>query len=165
VLTNRDEHKHDALIRLPAAALVTAEALRGPQTAEAPPLARTEERMPLFWRVFGGTTLSILALVGITVYQQFNNGILDLRRELIAEREFRGDAVKKEELNSRLSPVWSSLKDANAAAGEITALKERCTMLQDQLKTAENDRKALSAELQQLRDRLVRLEARAEKKD
>lgn len=164
MLTDREDHKQDALIRLPAAALVAAEALRGPQAVEAS-APRSEERMPLFWRVFGGTTLSILALVGITIYQQFNNGILDLRRELIAEREFRADVVKKDELNSRLSPMWAGLKDVHAAAGEVNALKERCAMLQDQLKTAENDRKMLCAEMQQLRDRLVRLEARAEKKE
>jgi len=106
--------------------------------------------------------LSICALACITVYQQFNNGISDLRKDWANEHEARTDLVKKDELNSRLTPLWTGVKDAHAMISEITALKERCTMLQEQLKTAENDRKSLGAELQQMRDRLVRLEARQE---
>ena len=44
---------------------------------EAP--AKGEERISLFWRVFGGTLLSIAALVVITLYQQFNGSLNELR--------------------------------------------------------------------------------------
>jgi len=163
VFTHRDE-KQDALVRVPATALVAAESLRSTSALGCgpPQSPKTEEKMPLVWRVFGGTMLSICALACITVYQQFSNGINDLRRDWAAEHEARADLVKKDELNSRLTPLWTGVKDAHATISEITALKERCTMLQEQLKTAENDRKALGAELQQMRDRLVRLEARQE---
>ena len=161
MLTNRDD-KQDALVRLPSTALVTAEALRGAPALGCEPPAKTEEKMPLIWRVFGGTMLSICALACITVYQQFNNGISDLRRDWANEHEARADLVKKDELNTRLAPLWNGVKDAHALSAEITALKERCTLLQEQLKTAENDRKLLGTELQQMRDRLVRLETRQE---
>ena len=58
--------------------------------------------------------------------------------------------------------MWAALKDTQAAGGEIAALKERCTNLLDQLKTTDNDRKQLTAEVQKLRDRLVLLEGRLE---
>ena len=154
------EQKEDAIIRLPTAALVATESLRrpGPQAfSEAPP-GRAEEKIPIFWRVFGGTVLSIAALACMTVYQQFNNGINDLRKELNAERETRADLVKKDEVSNRLSQVWTGIKDASAANTEITAIKERCAILQEQLKAADNDRKAQCSELQLLRERLSRLE-------
>jgi len=165
MFANRDE-KQDALVRLPATALVATESLRTtnalgcePSPTQAP---RAEEKMPLVWRVFGGTMLSICALACITVYQQFNTGINDLRRDWAAEHEARAELVKKDELNSRLTPLWTEVKNGNTLGQEITALKERCTMLQEQLKAGENDRKVLGTELQQMRDRLVRLEARQE---
>jgi hypothetical protein len=163
MITQRDE-ENDALVHLPNAALVTAETLRGSANYVLPsPLAaKSEEKLPLFWRVFGGTMLSIAALICITVYQQFNNSLIDLRKEINAQHEARADLVKKDELNSRMTPLWSSLKETQAANGEIAALKERCTMLQDQLKAMDTDRKQLTGEIQQLRDRLVLLEGRLE---
>jgi len=158
------EEEQAALVRMPNAAMVTAETLRS-AAGFAPSLAppqKAEEKLPLFWRVFGGTMLSIAALVCITVYQQFNTGLYDLRKEINAQHEARADLVKKDELNTRLTPMWASLKDAQTANGEIAALKERCTGLQEQLKAVENDRKQLSTEVQQLRDRLGLLEGRLE---
>ena len=77
------------------------------QASEEPkPKDKEEDKgIPVFWRIFGGTMLSIAALVCITVYQQFNNGINDLRKELSGEHEARADLVKKEELNTRLMPL------------------------------------------------------------
>ena len=86
MFTSRDE-KQDALVRVPATALVTAESLRSTSALGCgpPQSPKTEEKMPLVWRVFGGTMLSICALACITVYQQFNNGINDMRRDWAAE--------------------------------------------------------------------------------
>jgi hypothetical protein len=163
VFTNRDD-KQDALVRLPAAALVAAEALRAPPGfgPDAPAAPKSDDRVPIFWRIFGGTILSIAALVCITVYQQFTNGINELRKELNTQNEARLDLVKKEELSTRLAPLWTSVKDAQAAQAEINALKERCVMLQEQVKAGENERKLLNGEVQQLRERLVHMEGRME---
>jgi septal ring factor EnvC (AmiA/AmiB activator) len=156
------EDERDALVCLPTAAIVPAETLRS-TAGFVPSIAqpqRPEEKLPLFWRVFGGTMLSIAALVCITVYQQFNTGLYDLRKEINAQHEARADLIKKDELNNRLTPMWAGIKDAQAANSEVAALKERCTQLQDQLKAVDIDRKQLTAEVQQLRDRLVLLEGR-----
>jgi hypothetical protein len=159
----RREEEQDALVRLPNTALVTAETLRstaGYATQPAP--AKPEEKLPLFWRLFGGTVLSIAALVCLTVYQQFNSTLYDLRKEINAQHEARADLVKKDELNNRLTPMWNGFKELQAASGEVAALKERAAILQDQLKASENDRKQLTTEVQQLRDRLLLLEGRLE---
>jgi hypothetical protein len=79
-----------------------------------------EKRFPLFWRVFGGTLLSIAALVLINVYQGFSNGLHDLRndmghlnndvrKELGRLSETQADLVKKEEFVSRMTSVWDSV--------------------------------------------------------
>ena len=43
---------------------------------------RDEERISLFWRVFGGTILSIVALIFITLYNNLANAVSDLRNDL-----------------------------------------------------------------------------------
>jgi hypothetical protein len=163
LLTNHDEEQ-SALVRVPNSAVLTAETLRssGGFAARVEQSPKSEDRLPMFWRVFGGTMLSIAALVGLTVYQQFTGSLYDLRKEINALHEARADLVKKDELNNRLTPMWAALKESQTAGGEIAALKERCTNLLDQLKTTDNDRKQLAAEVQKLRDRLVLLEGRLE---
>src|SRR5690348_5294551 len=56
--------------------------------------ARNEEKISIFWRVFGGTILSIVALAVITLYNSISTNISDLRNELNREREARADLVK-----------------------------------------------------------------------
>lgn len=161
MLAERDE-RQDSLVRIPPSTLIAAEALRVSAPVEAQ--AKNEDKIPAYWRIFGGTTLSIAALVCITVYQQFNNGINDLRKEVNGQHEARADLVKKDELNNRLTPMWTGIKEGHAAAAEINGLKERCAMLLEQLKNAEQERKLLAGEVQQMRDRLVRLETQREPK-
>jgi hypothetical protein len=163
LIANRDEEQ-EALVCVPTAALVNAETLRN-SAGYIPSMAqpqKSEEKLPLFWRVFGGTMLSIAALVCITVYQQFNTGLYDLRKEINAQHEARADLIKKDELNTRLTPMWAAIKDAQASNSELAALKERCSQLQEQLKAADSDRKQMVTEVQQLRDRLLLLEGRLE---
>ena len=50
---------------------------------------RNEEKISIFWRVFGGTILSIVALAVITLYNSISSNISDLRNEVNREREAR----------------------------------------------------------------------------
>jgi hypothetical protein len=143
------------------ATLFAGEVLRSGTASLAAAPARGEERISLFWRVFGGTLLSLAGLVTITVYQQFNNTIHDLRNDLSRLAESRGELVKKDEFNSRMTSVWNSVKDAQAANASVTALKERSTLLEQQVKAGEEERKELLREVQRLRERLVVVEGRA----
>ena len=91
--------------RAQAASVLAVETLRnadaqGLLASKAP---KGEERIGVFWRVFGGTLLSIAALVCITVYQQFTSVLNELRSDVNHLNESRGDLVKKEEFNSRLT--------------------------------------------------------------
>lgn len=106
------------------------------------------ERSSLFLRLFGGTLLSIAALVVITLTQQFSSILTEVRQDLNRMHESRGDLARKEE-------VAAALKDLQAAASGIAALRERSLLLEQQLRAAEEDRKQLARDLRELRERLA----------
>jgi chromosome segregation ATPase len=64
-----------------------------------------EEKLSIFWRVFGGTILSITALVAVTVYNNMATNISELRTEINRMHEARGDYVKKEEYQNQISKL------------------------------------------------------------
>src|SRR5262249_53763950 len=43
---------------------------------------KEERKVPLFWRIFGGTTLSIVSLVVMSAYQSLSGGLADVRQEM-----------------------------------------------------------------------------------
>lgn len=143
----------------PPLSLLQAETLRN---AAAPPPqptpARGEEQIPIFWRIFGGTLISIAALVAITLYNQFNNGLNELRAEIVRLKEQNGDLVKKAELREQAASLSTGLKDVQAAQAGVTALRERSLLLEQQLKTAEDERRELAREVQRMRERLAAVE-------
>src|SRR5258708_21882384 len=122
--------------------------------------AKGEERISVFWRVFGGTLLSIAALVGITLYQQFANSLNELRSNVNNLHESRGDLVKTEDFNSRSNALWGAIKEIQATSASVSALKERSGLMEQLLKESAEERKSLCRELQQVRERLAVVEAR-----
>lgn len=156
-----DYQDKDTALRAPAMTILAVEARRGAagdRVAEPP--AKGEERLSLFWRVFGGTLLSIAALVVVTLYQQFTSSVNELRNDIVRLNEARGDLVKKDELNSRLTPMWNGLNEAKAAGPGVALVREKQALQDQQLKQADEERKALQREVQLLRERVARLEAR-----
>jgi hypothetical protein len=153
------------------ATLVAAETLRSTALVGEPvATAKAEERLPVFWRVFGATLLSIAALVVITLCQHFASSLnevraelghlsADLRRDLTRLSESQVHLVQKEEFNTRLTSVWNSLKDLQALGAVVAALREKSLVREEQLRH-EDERKELTRELQQLRERLALLEGR-----
>jgi chromosome segregation ATPase len=138
------------------ATLLAAETLRsGGERRPAGDAPRGEERMSLFWRVFGGTLLSIAALVIITVYNQVNTSLTDLRKELNQLYENRAELLRKDEFSARLTSVWNSLKELQSANQNLAALNERAKLLDQQLerqtKSAEDERKDLCRRLEDQR--------------
>lgn len=139
-----------------------------------------DQKMSLFWRVFGGTILSIVALVAITL---FNNvaatlselraeltkanearaaAVNDLRAEIARQADARAELVKKDEFNTRLSSTWTEVRSLQAQNNtqnatltslrtELDGLKERLTR---QAADADGLRKELSA-LEGVKDRLA----------
>ena len=136
-------------------AVAAAETLRNAYTSPPPP--QTEERLSLFWRVFGGTLLSIAALVGITVYQSFAGSLVELRTSISHVNELQANLATKDDLNTRATALWAASKDVTAQAGD---LKTRTALLETQVRSAEEERKELNREIFSLRERLRALEAR-----
>jgi chromosome segregation ATPase len=118
----QDEEREDS-----AGGLTANETLRSAGESSAPgKMERTgEEKISLFWRVFGGTILSIVALVSITLYNSISSSIADLRNELNREREARADLIKKDEFNSRTSAQYERMRSYESLKVEQEGLKER----------------------------------------
>src|SRR5262245_31920538 len=93
---NRNDEQHPAFTDSERHLILAAETLR---SGERPgkPLVKddksAEEKISLFWRVFGGTILSICALVIITAYQSLANGIHELRGDVGRLRETSGEYI------------------------------------------------------------------------
>jgi chromosome segregation ATPase len=116
---------------------------------------RDEERISLFWRVFGGTILSIAALVAITLFNNVTSTITDLRSELVRANdarataitdlradlakstEARADLIRKDEFNSRMSSSWDRLQSLqqqnNVQNATLTSLKTEIDGLKERL--------------------------------
>ncbi|MBA4063787.1 MAG: hypothetical protein C0501_08755 [Isosphaera sp.] len=84
-----------------------------------------DERVSLFWRVFGGTILSMVALGVLTLYNSISSNITDLRNELNREREARADLVRKDEFNARTSTQYERIRSLDALRGDHEGLRER----------------------------------------
>jgi hypothetical protein len=175
--------------------ILAAETLRSGHGKPVKSDERPEEKLSLFWRVFGGTILSICALTIITAYQQLAGGIHDLRTDVSRIREVTGEYLKKDEFNARSTQVWNRLNELNglnasisvltnkvggiedqrkvgeqdhkdllAVAATLAALKDRESNLEKQIRDADAERREVMRELQQLRERLAKLEGQAESK-
>ena len=84
-----------------------------------------DERISLFWRVFGGTILSMVTLGAITLYNSISSNIAELRAELNRERDARADLVKKDEFNTRTTTQYERIRSLDGLKAEFEGLKER----------------------------------------
>lgn len=109
-----------------------------------------EDRMSLFWRVFGGTILSVCALVVITLFNHLNTSLSELRADVARLHEARADSVKKDEFNTRSTTMWDRVQSlqgqltthgaaANNLQAELTSLKERWTKQSTDLDAVRKD--------------------------
>lgn len=87
------------------------------------PAKTGEERLSVFWRVFGGTLISVAALVAITVFNSMNGNISELRNEVSRLHEAKAEAAKKDDLNA----LRTQLATYAEYRREIDSLKERAT--------------------------------------
>jgi chromosome segregation ATPase len=109
----------------------------------------------MFWRVCGGTLLSIGALAVVTVYQSLTGSINEMRAELNRANEARADMVKKEEYASLQTKIWDRMqnlqKDLTTVQLEMNgSVKERMNSLDLQLKSASATQKDVQALQQSL---------------
>jgi TolA-binding protein len=119
------------------------------------PRPRAQQKMSLFWQVFGGTILSIVALVVLTAYNQLTSAQADLRRDM---NQVQVDQVKKDELNTRLTVVWNSIKGLQGTSTSLVSLNEHAKILDgnigNQLRSAEEQHKDLQRKVEELSQRV-----------
>ncbi|HEY2911595.1 MAG TPA: hypothetical protein VGI99_15190, partial [Gemmataceae bacterium] len=126
---------------------------------------REEEKMSLFWRVFGGTILSIVALVFITLYNNLANGMGELRNDLSREREARASLARKDDIEARMKSQYDRLRAVEGFKADIEAIKERGTSnaaaaeaVRKDLGTSIDSLKKDTASIEVLKERIVTLE-------
>ena len=151
-----------ALIRNPAGVLLATEPLRAAHAPAAPPYPpqRAEDRAAMFWRICGGTLLSIAALACTVAYQQLSGSISELRVALNRLNETNADLVRKDELNNRVTTIWSGIKELSSSVGAVNGLRERSLLLEQQVKAGEEERKEMAREIKRLSERLAAVEGR-----
>jgi hypothetical protein len=106
------------------------------------PKKKEEEGMSLFWRVFGGTILSIVALISLTLYNNMSASITDLRAEVSREREARAELVKKEDFNARVTAQYERMRGIDALKVELEGMKEKVSTNATSLETVKRDTSA-----------------------
>jgi chromosome segregation ATPase len=143
--------------------ILAAESLRAGDTAgkERKDEKGTEEKMSLFWRVFGGTILSITALTILSAYQSLAGNIHEVRTDLGRLRESSGDFIKKDEFNNRSTNMWNGLRDLQAVSASVTVLTSKLSAVEQQVAAADRERRDMQTTLSAaaaVKDRLGALE-------
>jgi DNA repair exonuclease SbcCD ATPase subunit len=100
---------------------------------------KDEEKMSIFWRVFGGTILSIVALVSVTLFNNISSSIADLRTELGREREARNALAKKEDMDGRVKSLYERIRTVEAYKLDVEAIKERTSANAMNLESVKKD--------------------------
>jgi len=132
---------------------------------EAPPPApqKEEEKISLFWRVFGGTILSISALVMITIYNNMASSIADLRDKLANVNEARADLIKKDEFNGRTAAIETRVQDLIGTQAALNGVKEHVSAISERVNAAakrqEDSAEAAKVVVSALKERLAAIEA------
>src|SRR4051812_40266684 len=126
MLQKRDDHDEDAVERSgELAALETGRSVAESSGLKATEPKKDEEHVSIFWRIFGGTILSIVALVTITLYNNMSSSISELRAEVSREREARAELVKKDEFSSRSTSIYERMRGIDTVKAEMEGLKEK----------------------------------------
>jgi hypothetical protein len=142
-----------------------------PQASE-----KEESKIPLFWRVFGGTVLSITALIVMTAYQSLSGNIADLgrqidhletdmRKEMSRLGDLQGDFVRKDECESRFKGVWTSLNNIKEDRKGILEVRQRCESLLDQQRDTVKQRGKIQSDIQDVREHHAAAQGRADLRD
>ena len=130
-------------------------------------------RLVLFWSVSGGTVLSIVGFVALTLYQSYSDSLMELHRDLKHFNETSADYVKKSSLQNRMTWLKDNFKDIRDAeantAKDLEGVRaanirreERMKVLEEKLQAFDAERKTLGAEVQRLREELAKVEGRQE---
>jgi septal ring factor EnvC (AmiA/AmiB activator) len=132
-----------------------AETLRLVSPPAVEPGKKDDEKISVFWRIFGGTILSIVAMLLVTVWQQMSSSVADLRNSVSHVQEAQADFIKKDDVYTRCNSLWTSV---NTLSGQLPEIRTRSTQVEDQVRGIEREQKELLDRLQKLSERLAKLE-------
>lgn len=118
---------------------------------------RKKRSNSLFWGISGGSILGAVGFVGLTLYQQYNDSIVELQRDLKHFNTTCADLVKKDDLGHRFKMFWTTVEKLD---NNMKEKAERLALMEHLLKNSEDERKEQTRELQRLRERLAAVEAR-----
>jgi hypothetical protein len=108
---------------------------------------KPEEKISVFWRVFGGTLLSITALVMIQAYQAVSGHVHELRVELNRMREQNADFIKKDDFGTRTSSLWNKVQELQSINTTLSVVGKKVGSLEQQLVLMERERKEMQASI------------------
>ena len=82
------------------------------RTEDLPPAAQGQEErgFTLFWGISGGSILGALGFVALTLYQQYNDSVVELQRSLKHFNTTCADLVKKDDFNGRAKTFWNRIE-------------------------------------------------------
>ena len=147
----------EQMLSLVPSTLNMAEALRLAQTPGDDKEGKADDKLSVVWRVLGGTVLSIIVTLMVTVYQNISSSLADLRTGQSRIIETQSDFAKKDDLTNRATQLWTAQKATSEAVPE---LRTRTSQLESQIRSLEQDRKEMQQQINQLSERLARSEGR-----
>jgi hypothetical protein len=119
------------------------------------------EKISLFWQVFGGTIVSVVALIVITAFGQLSSTATDLRRDVSV---LQMELVRKDELNVRFNAIWQTVKDLRATTASRDSLEQSTRVVTHDLgariNTDDGQRKDLQRQVEELNRRVQALAER-----
>jgi hypothetical protein len=127
---------------------------------------KPDEPMPLFWKMCSAATLSITALIVVTLYNQLNNTANQMHGDLGQLRnelgQLRSDLVPRDDYNSRLEEIVKGIKDNQISSkAAVETWRERAQEQKSTVSDLRQQIKTLERDLQLMREQLLILEQRA----
>jgi hypothetical protein len=113
--------------------------------------------MSIFWGISGGSLLGAAGFVLLTLYQQYDNSVTELERDLKHFNESCAGLVRKEELSNRTKTQWEAIQKLDKTLNEKS---ERISLLEHEAKFHEQQDRELLREVQRLRERLAAIEGK-----
>jgi methyl-accepting chemotaxis protein len=136
-----------------------------------------EEKVSIFWRIFGGTILSIVCLVIISAYQSLTGTLKDLNGEINQLKESKADFVKKDDFAASRTKIWDRFTTDGQQIQAMTttlatvkndlgrqdqAIKDEVARLAGSIKSLQDEKREILASTQaavgQVRDRQTAFE-------
>jgi hypothetical protein len=109
-------------------------------------------RIAFIWGI-SGTVLSAAGFIAMALFEQYNDSLNELRRDLKHFNETSAELVKKDSMRRCFDQLKECFKEVHASAAARAQLER-------ELRASEEERKELTHELQRVRERLASVEGR-----